>query len=182
MRIITGSLRGRKITPPPNLPVRPTTDMAKEALFNVLNNYVEYSDMKVLDLFAGTGNISFEFISRGVQSVVAIDQNMKCVNFMKDTAERLNMANLKVYKNDVLQFLKNPRQSFDIIFADPPYDLPELNDIPDMIFQSNVLNPNGIFILEHSKANDFENHPFLYDKRNYGKVNFSFFSREIDEE
>ena len=178
MRIVTGSLKGRRIVAPPNLPVRPTTDMAKEALFNVLNNWIEFDELRVLDLFAGTGNISFEFVSRGVKELVAVELNFKCVSFIKETVDRLGIGNMKVYRADVLSFLQNPRQSFDIIFADPPYDLEELNEIPDKVFKSNVLNPGGILILEHSKSNDFENHQFFYDKRNYGKVNFSFFSHD----
>jgi len=124
MRIISGSLKGRRITAPKKLPVRPTTDRSKEALFNILNNWVEFSEIRVLDLFSGTGNISYEFGSRGVSNIVAVDQNKYCTRFIEETSTHFNL-NVAVVCKNVFDYLKKPHQSFDVVFADPPYDLPE---------------------------------------------------------
>ena len=126
MRIISGSLKGRRITAPKKLPVRPTTDRSKEALFNILNNWVEFSEIRVLDLFSGTGNISYEFGSRGVSDIVAVDQNKYCTRFIEETSTHFNL-NVAVVCKNVFDYLKKPHQSFDVVFADPPYDLPEPN-------------------------------------------------------
>ena len=179
MRIIRGIWKSRRINPPSNLPVRPTTDIAKEALFNVLENTLDFETLHVLDLFAGTGSISFEFASRGVQQVTAIEQNFRCVEFIRKTTHDLNMQQLTCIRSDVFRFVKSARQQYHLIFADPPYDLPQLQTIPDMIFQHNLLHPNGIFILEHPKTYDFTAHKYFARQREYGKVNFSFFERKI---
>ncbi len=175
MRIIAGELRGRRLNPPANLPVRPTTDMAREALFNILRHRVEFEYASVLDLFSGTGAVSFEFISRGAQMVTSIDQNPKCVDFQRQTAEKFSVDNFVPLRMDVFNFLSRSKQKFDLVFADPPYDLPTFDTIPDLVLKS-FLKPDGIFILEHSKEHNFSSNPHFVEQRHYGKVNFSFFS------
>lgn len=178
MRIVSGTYRGRKIHPPSNLPVRPTTDFAKEALFNVLNNEIEYEDTRVLDLFAGTGNISFEFVSRGCRSVTAVDNHPRCVGFIHKTALELKAGGLFPLKANVLTFLKQTLDSWDLIFADPPYDLPQLALIPGLVFEGNALEEGGLFILEHPKKYSFADLEGFEQQRNYGEVNFTFFRKK----
>lgn len=182
MRIIAGSLRGRRLNPPTTLPVRPTTDMARESLFNILNNYVDYEECTVMDLFAGTGAVSFEFISRGAKEVTSIDINNQCIDFIKQSATRMGVNNLHTVRTDVFDLLKRAYKRFDIIFADPPYALENLPQLPDIVFASNVLTDDGIFILEHPREYQFEEHPHFWQHRNYGKVNFSFFAMKLSEE
>ncbi len=175
MRIVSGSLKGRRIQAPANLPVRPTTDFAKESLFNILNNRVDFEDIHVLDLFAGIGSISYEFASRGATSVLSVDNHAKCADFIKQTANRLLIENLHVVQADVFAYIAKTHQTFDVIFADPPYDLPTLDLLPSLIFNHNLLNPEGYFILEHSEKYDFSTFPQFFELRKYGKVHFSFF-------
>ncbi|MBQ8045947.1 MAG: 16S rRNA (guanine(966)-N(2))-methyltransferase RsmD [Bacteroidales bacterium] len=177
MRIITGILKGRRLTPTENLPVRPTTDMAREGLFNILNNILDYEELSVLDLFSGTGAVSFEFISRGVREVTAIEINSKCTDFIKKSALQFGVNNLHVVRSDVFDLLKRAYKKFDVIFADPPYQLEDLPTLPDLIFERQMLVDGGIFILEHSKEHSFENHPCFWQHRKYGKVNFTFFKK-----
>ena len=181
MRIISGSLKGRRLNPPANLPVRPTTDMARESLFNILNNYVDYDDCTVMDLFAGTGAVSIEFVSRGVREVTAIDINSACTDYIKSEASRLSINNLHVVRADVFDLLKRANRKFDIIFADPPYALSELATLPELVFSHQLLSEDGIFILEHPREYSFEEHPNFWQHRNYGKVNFTFFANKLDE-
>ncbi len=178
MRIISGKYKRRLIKPPKDLPVRPTTDMARESLFNILENKIDFEGKSVLDLFSGTGAISYEFISRGCKDVLAVDSNFRCVQFIKKTASEFEMKDLLTIKGDVFRFLSKTKSSFDIIFADPPYDLENLDTIPDLVFSNNLLNEKGIFILEHPKIYDFSDHPLFVDHRKYGKVNFSFFENK----
>jgi 16S rRNA (guanine(966)-N(2))-methyltransferase RsmD len=173
MRIISGFLKGRRIQAP-SLPVRPTTDFAKESLFNVLNNRVDFDDLDVLDLFAGIGSISYEFASRGA-SVLAVENNPKCVDFIKQTTNKLHIEKFSVIQADVFAYIAKTRQTFDLIFADPPYDLPTMDLLPSLIFEYNLLSPNGIFILEHSEKQDYSNTLQFSELRKYGKVHFSFF-------
>ncbi len=175
MRIIAGTLRGRRLNPPANLPVRPTTDMARESLFNILNNYVYYEDCKVLDLFAGTGAVSIEFVSRGVEHVTSVDINNACTDYIKSEVNRLNLNNVHVVRTDVFDLLKHVNTKFDIVFADPPYSMQGLEKLPDLVCNNDMLTDDGIFILEHPKENSFENHPNFWQHRTYGKVNFTFF-------
>lgn len=182
MRIIAGSLRGRKLNPPTTLPVRPTTDMARESLFNILNNYRDYDECTILDLFAGTGAVSFEFVSRGAKEVTAIDINNQCTDFIKATSRQLGINNLHVVRTDVFDLLKRAYKKFDIVFADPPYALDKLASLPDIIFEQNILNEDGIFILEHPREYQFEEHPHFWQHRHYGKVNFTFFAQSFDEQ
>lgn len=175
MRIISGKNRGRQIVAPDNLPVRPTTDMAKESLFNILNNYFYFDRVKVLDLFSGTGNISYEFASRGAVSVIAVDNEQRCTNFIRKTIEKLQYHNVAVIRQDAFAYTAACRQKFDIIFADPPYDLEGIDKIVDNVFGNDLLNPDGWLVMEHSKYHVFSEHPHYFQHRNYGKVNFTFF-------
>ncbi len=175
MRVISGTLRGRRFNPPVNLPVRPTTDIAKESLFNILNNHIDFEEVNALDLFAGTGNISIELVSRGCISVTAVDINFKCTDFIKKTAAAFNISNLQIIKSNVFSFLKFASKPYQLIFADPPYDLEGILKIPEMIFERNLLAENGMLVIEHSRDTNFEEHPRFVEKRNYGKVNFSMF-------
>lgn len=180
MRIIAGTLKGRRLNPPANLPVRPTTDMAREGLFNILNNYVDFEDCTVMDLFAGTGAMSIEFISRGVREVTSIDINNACTDYIKSEAQRLELRNLRVVRADVFDLLKRANRKFDIVFADPPYAIEGLETLPDLVFEHQLLNEDGIFILEHPREYSFEEHPHFWQHRNYGKVNFTFFAMQLD--
>lgn len=175
MRIVRGEFKGRHITAPSNLPVRPTTDFAKEGLFNVLENHIEFEGLKVLDLFSGTGNISYEFASRGAASVICVDIDWGCTNFIKKTYAGLDFKNGRVVKSDVFKFVKICKDSFDLIFADPPYALDKIPQIPHAVFENNLLKPGGWLIVEHDQFTDMSKHVKFVVKRNYGKVNFSFF-------
>lgn len=181
MRIIAGKLRGRRLNPPQSLPVRPTTDMARESLFNILNNYVDYEECSVLDLFAGTGAMSLEFVSRGVRDVTAIDINSQCVDFIKQSANQFAVSNLRVVRADVFDLLKRANRRFDIVFADPPYAIEGLASLPDLVFAKDLLTEDGMFILEHPREYQFDEHPHFWQHRNYGKVNFTFFASKLDE-
>ncbi len=180
MRIIAGTLKGRRLNPPANLPVRPTTDMAREGLFNILNNYVDFDECTVMDLFAGTGAMSVEFISRGVREVTAVDINNACTDYIKSEAQRLELNNLRVVRADVFDLLKRANRKFDIVFADPPYAIEGLETLPGLVFDRQVLTDDGIFILEHPREYSFEEHPHFWQHRNYGKVNFTFFAMQLD--
>jgi 16S rRNA (guanine(966)-N(2))-methyltransferase RsmD len=178
VRIISGSQKGRRIYPPANLPVRPTTDMAKEGLFNILNNIIDFENLIVLDLFAGTGNISLEFASRGAASITSVDLNFKCVDFIKKISREIGIETVKPVRFEVFRFLKSAPKSYDLIFADPPYDLDGIELLPELIFEKEWLNKNAWLIIEHPKGIDFAGHRFFSQKRNYGKVNFTFFTRD----
>jgi 16S rRNA (guanine966-N2)-methyltransferase len=175
MRIVSGKYRGRRLQPPVNLPVRPTTDFAKEGLFNVLNNTFDYESLTVLDLFSGTGSIAFEFLSRGAVEVTAVDSNHRCIDFIKKTAADFGASNLKAVKSNSFVFLKHMVAKFDLVFADPPYDLEGIESIPDLVFGSGLLAADGLLILEHSSRYKFEKHLNFEQHREYGSVNFSFF-------
>ncbi|MDI9309509.1 MAG: 16S rRNA (guanine(966)-N(2))-methyltransferase RsmD [Limnohabitans sp.] len=182
MRIISGKYKGRRIVAPKNLPVRPTTDMAKEALFNILNNYFNFSNLKVLDLFSGTGNISYEFASRGASPIVSVDGDFGCVNFIKKTAQEFDM-DITAIKSDVFKFLEKNKTSYDIIFADPPYGLEQkdFEKILDLIFENNLLDTDGMLILEHSKFTKLEHKENFSFSKGYGGSVFSFFEFEQEE-
>jgi len=175
MRIIGGVLKGLRLNPPKNLPVRPTTDLAKEALFNILLNKIEFEGIKVLDLFSGTGNISLEFASRGAAQVTAIDRSIHCVNYLKDTARQHKLEQIKAYKADVFKYLQMETEQYDLIFADPPYDLNQIPELPKIIFNQNLLLPGGLLIVEHQSMQNLSNHPAFVEQRKYGYVSFSFF-------
>lgn len=175
MRIISGTFKGRRISAPSNITARPTTDFAKEGLFNLLNNRIDFEDIDVLDLFAGTGGIGIEFISRGCNSTISIEQNERHCAFIRKVCDELKIKNLSLMKTDVFRFINSCHSRFDLIFADPPYELKELKEIPDIIFKNQLLKEDGLFILEHSSKDSFVSHPNFDDHRNYGNVNFSFF-------
>lgn len=175
MRIISGKFRGKRLQAPKNLPARPTTDFAKEALFNILGNRLDFHDLRVLDLFSGTGNLSFELVSRGAPFVLAIDNNFGCTRFIANTAKKLEADEIKVYKSDVFKYLKNSRDQFDLIIADPPYDLDNKTEIIDLIFEKELLSEDGIFVLEHPDQDSFSNHTNFVEHRSYSTVNFSLF-------
>ena len=177
MRIIRGSHGGRKIIAPANLPVRPTTDLAKESLFNILDNHLYFEDIEVLDLFAGTGSISYEFASRGSKSVIAVDIHPRCVHFISDTAKKIDFNQLRVVRASALSFLQHCSSKFDLIFADPPYDLEGIEQIALIVFERQLLRDNGWLIIEHDRSHDFSAFTGFYEQRNYGKVNFSFFRK-----
>jgi 16S rRNA (guanine(966)-N(2))-methyltransferase RsmD len=175
MRIIGGSLKGLRLNPPKNLPVRPTTDLAKEALFNILLNQIEFEGIKVLDLFAGTGNISLEFASRGASEVISVDRSIHCVNYLKDTSRQHKLTQIKTYREDVFKYLNIETEQYDLIFADPPYDLNRIPDLPKAIFEKNLLKPDGLLIVEHQSLQNLSNHPAFVEQRKYGHSSFSFF-------
>lgn len=175
MRIISGKYKGRHIQPPSGLPVRPTTDMAKVALFNILTNYFDFENIKVLDLFAGTGNITLEFISRGTSDITSIDMHFKCIQFIKTQSEVMEARKAKAIKSDVFSFLNKCTESFDLIFADPPYDLEKAVQIPTIVFTNKLLKPEGWLIMEHSARTHFLSHSNFHEHRKYGNVNFSIF-------
>lgn len=176
MRIIGGNHKGRRINAPGNLPVRPTTDMAKEALFNILHNYYDFDDIRVLDLFSGIGSISYEFASREALEVVSVELNPRCASFISETVRKLNLDNIFVIRANVFTYLKRVGKQFDIIFADPPYDLEGIDSIPEFVFEHDLLAENGWLIVEHSDPGIFEKHSRLHQQRKYGKVNFSIFA------
>ncbi|MDY0076304.1 MAG: 16S rRNA (guanine(966)-N(2))-methyltransferase RsmD [Bacteroidales bacterium] len=177
MRIIRGKYQRRQILPPTNLPVRPTTDMAKESLFNILENTLDFEEVEALDLFTGTGNIAFELASRGCISVLAIEQDKVCFQFVKNTVTQLKMDNLTVLRMDVFKFLPGTRQQFDLIFADPPYDSSHYELLADLILNSELLKPEGILVIEHPTTVDFSGNAAFTELRKYGRVHFSFFSK-----
>ena len=177
MRIISGKYKGRTINPPKNLRARPTTDFAKENLFNVLTNLVDYEECDVLDLFAGTGSISYEFASRGARSVTSVEINPVHFNFIRLTARELGFENMFVVKANVFLYLKSVTKQFDLIFSDAPYDLEGSEKVVDAVFEQDLLREDGIFIFEHSAKQDFSSHPNFYQLRSYGSVQFSFFKK-----
>jgi 16S rRNA (guanine966-N2)-methyltransferase len=178
MRIISGKFGGRRIHPPSEMPyTRPTTDIAKEGLFNILQHQLEIEGMKTLDLFGGTGSISFELASRGASDLTIVEKDTTMFNFIKKTADELKIQNLKLVRNDVFRFLQETTDHFDFIFAGPPYALKNIDDLPKLVTGRELLNPNGWFVLEHTPRNDYEGSPFFAAKRNYGTTVFSFFVR-----
>ena len=181
MRIIGGSLKGLRLNPPKNLPVRPTTDLAKEALFNILLNQIEFDDIKVLDLFSGTGNISLEFASRGAREVISVDRSIQCIHYLKDTARQHKLEQIKTFKADVFKYLQLETEQYDLIFADPPYDLNQIPEIPKIIFEKNLVAPGGLLIVEHQSMQNLSQHPAFVEQRKYGHSSFSFFKHEINQ-
>jgi len=179
MRIISGKYKGRRISPPKGLPVRPTTDMSKEALFNVLNNHFSFEGLKVLDLFSGTGNISYEFASRGSSPITSVDGDFGCVKFIKQVATEYDF-NIAATKSDVFKFLERNKASFDVIFADPPYALDQatFEKIVLLIFEKNTLNEDGMMVIEHSKYTKLDHMIHFSFKKSYGGSIFSFFETE----
>ena len=189
MRIISGKYKGRRIFPPKGLPVRPTTDMSKEALFNVLNNHFSFEGLKILDLFSGTGNISFEFASRGSTPITSVDADFGCVKFIKQVATEYDF-NIAATKSDVFTFLERNKATYDIIFADPPYGLDQktFEKVVLTVFEKDILQEDGMMIIEHSKYTKLEHLAHFSFQKSYGGSIFSFFEfeksneEEIDDE
>ena len=181
MRIITGIYKGRHFDIPRTFKARPTTDFAKENIFNVLNGYIDLEDAIALDLFSGTGSISLELVSRGCQSVISVEADRDHHAFIKQCLKKLGTDRCIALRGDVFRFIKSCHQQFDFIFADPPYALPELPTLPKLILERGLLKPNGIFVFEHGKNNRFEDVPGFIEHRAYGSVNFSIFSNREPE-
>ncbi|MFN5055337.1 MAG: RsmD family RNA methyltransferase [Bacteroidota bacterium] len=176
MRIISGELGGRRFSPPANMPhTRPTTDIAKEGLFNILHNNLEMEELKTLDLFGGTGSISYELYSRGVQDLTIVEKDPAMHAFIKKTAVELGIAAINVVYSDVFKYMQQCNEQYDFIFAGPPYALTTIDDLPKIIFDKALLKENGWFVLEHTPRNDYKNFPFYRTERKYGTTIFSIF-------
>lgn len=176
MRIISGIHGGRRINPPAKMPyTRPTTDIAKEGLFNIIQNNLDFKSLKTLDLFGGTGNISYELASRGAEDITVIEKDNNMYEFIKKTSEQLLFKNFKVIKSDVFKFIENCKDQYDLIFAGPPYALANIDELPKLVTEKKLLNLNGWFILEHTPRNTYSKFPFYKSERNYGTTIFSFF-------
>lgn len=175
MRIIKGQYATRKMPNPKGFTARPTTDFAKESLFNILFNYFDFENKQVLDLFAGTGGISYEFASRNCQSVISIEQDFKHFSYIQSVINKFNIKEVNALRMDAFKYIQECKQQFNIIFADPPYSMDTLASLPDLIFEHKLLLPQGMFVLEHPKTVDFKEHPRFMMHRHYGSVNFSFF-------
>ena len=175
MRIITGKYKGRHFDIPRTFKARPTTDFAKENIFNVLVQYIDFEGAQALDLFSGTGSISLELLSRGCSQVVSVELDRDHHRFIQECVKKLGATNMIPIRGDVFRYLKSCKQQYDLIFADPPYALKELPQIPDLVFEKQLLKPDGIFVFEHGKDHDFSQHPHFVEHRSYGSVNFSLF-------
>ena len=168
-------MRGRMIHPPSNLPIRPTTDFAKSALFNILNNYFDFESLNILDLFSGAGSIAYEFLSREAKSVTCVDQDYHCISFIKKTAAELKINTLKCYRAEVFKYVKQETMQYDIIFADPPFALNETDKLPDLIFEKKLLKNEGWLIVEHQAKRLLQSNVIPFDVRKYGNCAFSMF-------
>lgn len=176
MRIISGEHGRRRINPPASMPhTRPTTDIAKEGLFNIIANNLDIEELKTLDLFGGTGSISYELASRGAKDLTVVEKDSKMYEFIKKTAVELKLENFKVLKVDVFKFIEQCTDKYDFIFAGPPYALGNIDDLPRLIFDRQLLNNKGWFVLEHTPRNDYKKFPFYTTERNYGSTVFSIF-------
>lgn len=180
MRIISGKHKGYPIKAPLGLPTRPTTDRSKESLFNILENWYDFENCDVLDLYAGTGNITYEFASRNARSVVCVDQFAGCVDFIRDEAIKLEMNQVQVVQNDVIDFLNNCTEKFDIIFADPPFATNDYELIHQLVFERDILTDVGTFVMEHHSANDFDHLPHFEERRAYGQNIMSFYGYTLE--
>lgn len=178
MRIIGGTHKSRRFNPPATLKARPTTDFAKEGLFNVLDNLISFEGIQVLDLFSGTGSISYECASRGATSIYSVELNFQNSMYIKNTAKELGLTAIKVIKSDAFKFISSCGMKFYFIFADPPYALETLATIPDKVFEAGILAEDGLFVLEHGRTNSFSGHPNFQEERNYGNVHFSLFKNK----
>ncbi|MBK6285168.1 MAG: 16S rRNA (guanine(966)-N(2))-methyltransferase RsmD [Draconibacterium sp.] len=177
MRIVGGLYKGRIFKPAKNFKARPTTDIAKEGLFNILENRYDFSNKSVLDIFSGSGSIGYEFVSRGCKDAVLVEKDFIHHRFIVEVSKTLGLNNVKAFKLDAFAFLSRYQGHFDIIFADPPFDLKNFADVPDAVLDTQMLSENGLFIIEHPKEYDFSKHRFFKENRKYGKVNFSFFEK-----
>jgi 16S rRNA (guanine966-N2)-methyltransferase len=181
MRIVGGEFGGRRFNPPSGIPARPTTDVAKEALFNILEHMMDMEGICTCELFGGTGSISYELASRGAEKLTIVERDAVSIGFIKKTAETLGIENrLKIIRGDVFKFMKSGGDQFDFIFADPPYALPNMDEIPQLVFEKQLLTPGGIFVMEHAARNNYELHPHFTRMKNYGDTLFSFFTLPKD--
>lgn len=179
MRIVGGDFSGRRFNPPSGIPARPTTDVAKEGLFNTLRNMIDLEGIRTCEIFGGTGNISYELASRGVAELTVIERDQASINFIKKTATELGIADkMKIIRGDVFKFLKSCRVQYDFIFADPPYALDNMDEIPVIIREQHMLADDGIFIMEHTSRNNYENSPGFIKTKNYGTTIFTFFGTD----
>ena len=176
MRIITGLYKGRHFEIPRTFKARPTTDFAKENIFNVIRGYLDLDEASALDLFSGTGSISLELLSRGCSRVVSVEKDRDHARFIQQCIDKIGAHNHFLIRGDVFRFIKSCHETFDLVFADPPYALPELPTVPDLVINGSLLKPGGLLIFEHGKHNDFSHHPHFVEHRSYGSVNFSLFS------
>ena len=178
MRIVGGEFGGRRFSPPARIPARPTTELAKEGLFNMLSNSTDLEGIKTLELFGGTGSISYELASRGAADLTLIERDPTTIDFIKNTVKALGIADrLHIIRGDVFKFMKQCTDQFDFIFADPPYDLLNIDQLPLLVFEKKLLLPEGIFVLEHSPRNDYQRHPNFERMKNYGTTVFTFFKQ-----
>ena len=175
MRIISGTLKGRNLIAPGNLPVRPTTDFAKTGLFNILQNYFDFESLTVLDLFCGIGSISFEFASRGAMQVTCVDEHAGCLKFIRETAEKFSLPVIQTLKSDVFRFLKSAGQQYDIIFADPPFDSRDADQLPDLIMEKKMLKAEGWLVVEHQSKRKIQSKAEPFQARKYGNCTFSIY-------
>lgn len=177
MRIVGGAFGGRRFNPPAKIPARPTTEVAKEGLFNILNNMLDFEGLTTCDLFGGTGSISYELASRGVADLTLIERDHTTVRFIRQTIKDLKLEDkMRVVQGDVFSFMKNSTTQYDFIFAGPPYALETIDDIPNLVFEKKMLAEEGVFVLEHTPRNDYQNHPQFLKMKNYGTTVFSFFT------
>ncbi len=180
MRVISGELGGRRFTPPNNMPyTRPTTDIAKEGLFNVIENNLDLESVKSLDLFGGTGSISYELYSRGVQNMTIVEKDSEMYSFIKKTAASFGIDSIEIIRSDVFKYLNECEEKFDLVFAGPPYALQNIEDLPKLVFAKPIVNPNGWFILEHTPRNDFKDFPYFRLEKKYGTTVFSIFINRL---
>jgi 16S rRNA (guanine(966)-N(2))-methyltransferase RsmD len=180
MRIISGRFARKHITAPDSLPVRPTTDFAKTGLFNILSNKFKFDEISALDLFAGTGNISYELLSRGTKNITCIDKAKSCTKFISATFNSLKASDVSIINTDALQFLNQCHLKFDLIFADPPFDYSNYQSVYEMVFKNELLKDNGLLVIEHANNINFENKDHFKEHRKYGAINFSFFELRPD--
>ncbi len=181
MRIVGGSFGGRRFSPPARIPARPTTEVAKEGLFNMLNNIIDLEGVKTLDIFGGTGSISYELASRGATDLTLIERDPTTIDFIKKTGKELGIEDmLRVIRGDVFKFIKTCTEQYNFIFAGPPYALINIDDLPLLVFEKRLLLPDGIFVLEHTPRNDYQKHPNFFRMKNYGTTVFSFFKQTND--
>jgi 16S rRNA (guanine(966)-N(2))-methyltransferase RsmD len=178
MRIISGKYRSRRFDVPSSFKARPTTDFAKENIFNVIANILEWEGLNALDLFAGTGSISFELISRGCKEVICVEKDNAHYDFIKKVKKELHADNLIPLKTDAFKYLESVQQSFDFIFADPPYSLNDLPRIPEIVLERHLVREGGVFVMEHARQQDFSSLPHFWQRRTYGSVNFSIFQQK----
>jgi len=178
VRIISGTLKGRNIIAPANLPVRPTTDFAKTGLFNILNNYFDFENISVLDLFCGIGSISLEFASRGTKDIICVDDHTGCLKFIKSTAEKFSLHGMSTMKSDAFSYLKHVSRKFDIVFADPPFESQDTDRLPDLVMEKNLLNENGWLVVEHQSKRKLDSKVQPFQVRKYGNCTFSIYESD----